>query len=138
MQAQREKTTPARKLSVGELVVALLNLLVAAPSGILAFSFLISSGFALFGGGVTIIFLSSLGTSLLLFLRQRKLAAYAQSIAVVGVLGFCGILLGTNMQRGRGNGFPTQEALLITLPLGVVALIFAWFAWFLKRMVESE
>ena len=136
MQAQQHKPIPRQYLSAGEIVVALLNLLVATPSGVIAFAFLLSSGFALFGNSVAVIVLGSLGTALLIFLRQRSLAVYTQSLAVAGVVGFLGILLGTNMQRG--NGFPTPKALLITLPLDVVALIFAYFAWFLKRMDKSE
>lgn len=71
---------------------------------------------------------------LLLLLRQRRIAYYAQLISALAAAILAGLvtykyLLGTR----DGN---TAWQILVLYPF--VALWMAWFAWFLKKQEESE
>lgn len=140
MQTQQQKLTqqtysPKQRLSVGEVVVAVLNLLIGAVGAWSAFDLLIHLGdipaFLLPGSTAALGAIGAIFTGILVFLRQRRLAFATQWLGVAGALGFFAVTAWTML---KNNGISLTE-LLIVLPLLIVALIFAWF---LKRIDESE
>lgn len=117
--------------------MAVLNLLIGAVGAWSAFDLLIHLGdspiFLLPGSTGALGALGAILTGILVFLRQRRLAFATQWLGVAGALGFFAVTAWSMLQNGIG-----LPEFLYALPLLIVSLIFAWFAWFLKRMDESE
>ncbi|MBB6051464.1 hypothetical protein [Armatimonas rosea] len=143
MQAQQQKPTkqnssPKQRLSVGEVVVAILNLLIGAVGAWSAFDLLIHLGdspiFLLPGSTGALGALGAILTGILVFLRQRRLAFATQWLGVAGALGFFAVTAWAMLK----NGFRLSDFIYYILPLLIVALVFTWFAWFLKRIDESK
>lgn len=142
MQTQQQKPAQpsppkTQRLSIGEIVVAVLNQLIGGIGAWSAFDLLIhvvdSPAYLLPGGTGALGAVGALLAGILILLRQRRLATYAQWLGALGALAMFGAIAWIMLKT------PTQwREYLFALPLLVVALIFAWFAWFLKRIDESE
>jgi hypothetical protein len=142
MQTQQQNSAPRSRprLSVGELVIALVNLALCGLSGYLGYDFLrdlkdipnvgppglLVSGVALSTGLA----------GLLILARQRRLAVTALGLATLCLLGFAGLFLWIYL-RLRSGHTPSPGELLGLLPLVAAALLTGGFAWFLKRMDNS-
>lgn len=142
MQAQQQKridqdSSAKQRLSVGEIVVALLNLMIGAVEALISLFLLFNAKdnpLLLFPGILSaLVTLGATVTGILIFLRQRRLAVYAQWLGVLGAFSLFGMIV-----LWLHKNDVSLTGILYTLPLLVVALILAWFAWFLKRMDESE
>lgn len=129
MQTQQQKPIVRQRLSVGEIMVAVLNLILAAVAGSIAFTFLFlytgNLNSLLTGISGAIVALGSLATSL-----------YAQWLACLG-FGFFGVVMAWLTSKNRTLP-PNLNDLILFGSIFGAALILAWFAWFLKRMGESE
>lgn len=143
MQTQQQKTlkqdsSPKQRLSVGEGVVAVLNLLIGAVAAWMAFDLLINVGhtpaFLLPGSTAALGAFGAIFTGILIFLRQRRLAFATQWLGVAGALGLFVVTTWSMLKYT----IDLRVFLITSLPLLIVALIFTWFAWFLKRIGESE
>jgi Na+/proline symporter len=146
MQTQQHKpakqdSSPKQRLHVGEVVVAVLNLLIGATAASIAFDCLSkladSSVYAVSGAPAAIAAFGALSAGLLIFLRQRRLAIYGQWLGTIGLTLFWASMIWVSYHNREGVPLNGQERLAI-LAAFVPTLIFAWFAWFLKRMDESE
>lgn len=141
MQAQQQKPAKKPSLNVGEAVIAVVNLLIAAVGAWVAFDLLIhladtiAYGFA--GVPAAVGALGAGLTGLLIFLRQRRLAVFAQWLATTGMLAFFGFITWTAL-KNRGTLPMTWAEALTFLPLLAITLLFAWFATFLKRLNDSD
>jgi uncharacterized membrane protein YgdD (TMEM256/DUF423 family) len=138
MQIQRQKTAPKQRLSVGEIVISLLNLIFSGAFSIMAYGFAFTNiahtwKDYLAGGMAAAAALGSGMAALLIALRQRSLAAYSQWLSVLGVIAFSGLITVILLQNHHGDREAWKEILSYS-PLLLFALLLAWFAWFLKRM----
>lgn len=142
MQTQHQKpiqkaSSSKQRLSVGELMVAVLNLMVGTIGALCALFLLLNakdSPLLLFPGVLSaLVALGAPLAGILIFLRQRRLAVYAQWLGAISALSLFG-MIALWLRRNEVS----LSGILYTLPLLIVALIFAWFAWFLKRIDESE
>ncbi len=140
MQTQQHRPVPKPKqrLNAGEVVVALVNFLLGcsyASGGfdLLRISYDVHLGIA---AGTTLA--TGLGAglaALLIALHQRRLAVYAQWFAAIAAIVDGGLAAWLMVKEG----LPTLSLALSVLgSVLAIALLFAWFAWFLKRMDESE
>jgi drug/metabolite transporter (DMT)-like permease len=140
MQTQQQKSVVRQRLSVGEIVVAALNLILAAVAGSFAYTFLFlytGSLNSLFTGiSGALVAVGSLATSLLVLLRQRRVAVYAQWLASLGIV-FFGAVMAWLTSKNRTLPPNLNDLILFGSVFGA-ALVLAWFAWLLKRMDESE
>jgi hypothetical protein len=142
MQAQPQKridqdSSHKQRLSVGEVVVAVLDLMIGAVEALIAIFLLVNAKnnpTLLFPGILSaLITLGATVTGILIFLRQRQLAVYAQWVGVLGAFSLFGLIV-----LWLYKNDVSLSGILYTLPLLVVALILTWFAWFLKRMDEKD
>lgn len=128
-------------MNVGEAVIAVVNLLIGAVGSWVAFDLLIhladalAYGFA--GAPAAVGALGAFLAGLLIFLRQRHLAIYAQWFSTAGMLAFFAFAVWTAF-KNRDGLLMTQKEALIFLPLLGITLLFAWFALFLKRLNDNE
>jgi hypothetical protein len=137
---QNQATAPCRRvgeISAGEIVVAGLNLNIGGMGAWSTFDLLIHSvdspQYLLPGGTGALGAFGALLASLLIVLRQRRLATYAQWLSAIGALAMFGVIawkVVTDLSHWREY--------LVVLPLLVIAVLFGWFAWFLKRMDDSK
>jgi hypothetical protein len=113
---EQKQPTPRWRLSVGEWVALVLNLLLAGISGWLAwFAFFfnllpgpIPTANYIAGGAALILALGAALTCLLLLIRQTRLAAWFQWLACAGVLG-----LMVSVFRERAHNDPFQNLLVL-------------------------
>jgi hypothetical protein len=147
MQAQQQKPTkqnssPKQRLSVGETVISLLNFLFIGTFSVivygLAFTHIAHTWEDYLAGGmVAAAALGSGMAALLIALRQRSLAVYAQWLSLLSVIAFVGLIVVTVFQNHHGNREAWKEVLSYS-PLLLFPLLFAWFAWFLKRIDDDK
>lgn len=134
---RRDTTATAPRLTAGELVVAVLDLLIGGAGAWIAFDLLIKVGdspiYLFPGSTATLAALGALLASLLIFLRQRRLAVYAQWLSALGALAMCGVTAWSMFKNALG-----WESFLFILPVLLITVVFAWFAWFLKSIDESK
>ena len=139
MQTQQQKTATKQRLSVGEVVVAILNLLLGSVFAISCYGFALTrvphswQDYVLSG----IMAVATVGTgltALLLALRQRTLAVYFQWLAVLALLTSALVTLWDALDHHVG---PDSLLIVTGIPL-LITLLLAWSAWFLKRMDDNK
>ena len=133
MQAQQHKPIAKKRLNAGEVIVAVVNLILAASGGWVSYIFLRGTSILLLLGSITAATaLSTLLAALLIFLRQRRLALYSQWLSVVTMLAQTLIMLWL-VHKHLWRSFME----MVGVPL-VVMLLLTVLAWLLKRMDDSE
>lgn len=140
MQTQRHSTTPERKLSAGEIVVALLNLCLALVFGLYSPKLLggSSSGECYFLGIPFLIFSLSLTLAdILLLVRQRKMAFWFQLLASVAMAVPVGFFLWDVLFTVDDDG-DDAAGFFYSGFVWLFTLLLTGFCWRFKRMEESE
>ena len=143
MQTQQQKPTkqissPKQRLSAGEVVIGILNLLFSGAFSILFYGLAFTDITHVWqdyvaGAVMAVAMLGTAITALFVALRQRSLAAYAQWFSAFCIIAFIGVIAVTVIQNHHGDKEAWKEILSYT-PLLFFPLLLAWFAWFLKRL----
>ena len=134
-QQYRPAPKPKQRLNVGEIVIAAFNLFLGVFGTSFAFVLIRHEGLrlsvnSLIGLTVTVVALVAGLTSVLVFLRQPRLATSTQWLTFFGVLIF-GAVVSRFHTRLWSNPLFAGTTLAI-------ALLLAGFAWFLKRMDDDK
>lgn len=130
-------------MSVGEWVLLLLNTLCAGATGWFAWFIALYSNYPrepkelqmdyLFGGTIFLVALGAGLTSLLLLLRQTRLAGWFQWLAGLGCVLFAGVYFWFERQRSS-----LQENLLVIGAALLIATLFAFSGRFLRTVSDSN
>ena len=137
MQAQQKQKQPAPRwrMSIGEWVILLVNLLLAGLSGVLGWSKILdgtSHVDRLFAGSALVIALGAGLTCLLLLLRQTRLAAWFQWLVALGFILFSLVYF------VYGRQYASLKENLLTLGIALLLAVLFLVSGRFLRTVDNE